>query len=542
MPFILPRQRKLTLSIVAVLAAAASTSACNPVQDSGQVFKETFNNDDPCSNNARNIGAVVGGIAGLLIGRNNSNSAGAIALATAAGAGIGALIGNDIDSRRCELYKISKKYDIPIQSENITAAEVGIENSTTATNSTKQESVGLKVSLQDTGKQFESGSDQLTPAAKQYFTDIAKTYSPNAIATKDDKQRQQQIQLLQQKQILLIGHTDDTGSSNFNAELAEKRAKVVAELFAANGVPRDNLHYQGAGETQPIADNRTEAGRAKNRRAEIIELPSQKALQTYLAQRKPVLAFYRNVPQQAFIKPKTNADNIVATTSVKGKTRQEAKPIVATPPKKESLPPAQAVSSVWHFNGQKVTANNSVISVGEVISAKDKLAWVSSLIGTANASSSEDSVYASTCLSDHPRATRGVKSLATGKEISTSEYLPGLNNTVWMGDAGQHRIALSGVSVLRDGGLPVKNPDVRIYATNVINASSQPLAKPSVEVNAYRGQEGVLYRVFMVNNSTPVDCIDIALPNKAPFDANAGYVIYEEGKQPYSTVFKPSKL
>lgn len=541
MPFILPRQRKLTLSIVAVLAAAASTSACNPVQDSGQVFKETFNNDDPCSNNARNIGAVVGGIAGLLIGRNNSNSAGAIALATAAGAGIGALIGNDIDSRRCELYKISKKYDIPIQSENITAAEAGIENSTAAANSTKQESVGLKVSLQDTGKQFESGSDQLTPAAKQYFTDIAKTYSPNAIVTKDDKQRQQQIQLLQQKQILLIGHTDDTGSSNFNAELAEKRAKVVAELFAANGVPRENLHYQGAGETQPIADNRTEAGRAKNRRAEIVELPTLAALESYLAQRKPVVAYYRTTPSSAFVKP--NMLSKKASTSQPYKTRANTaknRETASAATVKQVL--SQPSSSQWHFDGQPLTKTDASISVGSLLPVKDRLSWIP-FVSTATASE-QDSVYASSCAIDHPRAMRGVKSLSTGKELEykTASFLPGMNNTAWMGAAGQHTVGLAGVAVSRDGGAPVKNPTVLLYKEAHPKSDTAPSAKLATQANAYQGKNGVLYRVFVTDDTTPVSCIDIVVPNQAPFVAASGYLIYQDSAQDYATSFKPNKL
>jgi outer membrane protein OmpA-like peptidoglycan-associated protein/predicted small secreted protein len=533
-------KRKLTLSIVAILAASLSTTACNPVKDTGDAFKQTFNNDDPCSNNARNIGAVVGGIAGLLIGRNNSNSAGAIALAAAAGAGVGALIGNDIDSRQCELHKISQKYNVPILSESITAVDAGIANETPNVDNSKQEPVGLKVSLQDTGKQFESGSDQLTPEAKQYFSDIAKTYNPNSVVTKDPKQQDQQRQLLKQRQVLIIGHTDDTGSSNFNADLAERRAKVVAEIFAANGVPRENLHYQGAGETQPIADNRTETGRAKNRRAEIVELPNVAALESYLGQRKPVVAYYRTSNATAFMQPKV-VQHPPKIDKLKNETQTTAKNNVTAPVTTVKQALAQT-SSQWHFEGQPLIKADASVSVGNVLPVQDKLSWIP-FINAATASE-QDSVYASSCSVDHPRAVRGVKSLSTGKELEykTSNFLPGMNNAAWMGSAGQHAVGLAGVAVARDGGAPVKNPVVLIYSDVQPANDAKPLVKLTTQANAYQGKNGVLYRVFVDDNSTPVSCIDIVVPNQAPFTATSGYLIHQESGQTYATIFTPNKI
>ncbi|MCI4410703.1 MAG: OmpA family protein [Thiotrichales bacterium] len=539
MSLISSSSRTLALSIVAVFATGLSTTACNPVKDTGDTLKQTFNNDDPCSNNARNIGVVVGGIAGLLIGRNNSDNAGAIALAAAAGAGVGALIGNDIDNRRCELSKISKKYDVPIQAEPIKRSD--LEQQPQTNQLPKQsDAVGLKVTMQDTGKQFESGSDQLTPDAKVYFTDIAKTYNPDSAATKDPKQQEQQRQLLKQRQVLIIGHTDDTGSSSFNADLAERRAKVVAEIFSANGVPRENLHYQGAGETQPIADNRTEAGRAKNRRAEIVELPSVVALENYLGQRKPVVAYYRTTNATAFMQPKVVPQPPKADKSKK-ETQVTAKNNVTNPVTtvKQAL---ATTSSQWHFEGQPLIKTDASVSVGEVLPVNNKLSWIP-FINTAIASE-QDSVYASSCSVDHPRAVRGVKSLSTGKELEykTSDYLPGMNNTAWKGIAGQHTVGLTGVAVARDGGAPVKNPVVLIYSGSQPANDAKPLAKLTTQANAYQGKNGVLYRVFVDDNSTPVSCIDIVLPTQAPFAANSGYLIHHESGQLYATAFTPNKI
>jgi len=66
------------------------------------------------------------------------------------------------------------------------------------------------------------------------------------------------------------GHTDSTGGSEFNQRLSVKRAEAVAEYLGAQGVPSDSLSASGFGDTKPIAQNNTSAGRQKNRRVELI--------------------------------------------------------------------------------------------------------------------------------------------------------------------------------------------------------------------------------------------------------------------------------
>src|SRR5690606_19335129 len=67
----------------------------------------------------------------------------------------------------------------------------------------------------------------------------------------------------------VIGHTDSVGSDQYNQGLSERRARSVADLLASQGVPADELTAEGRGESQPVADNETDAGRAQNRRVEI---------------------------------------------------------------------------------------------------------------------------------------------------------------------------------------------------------------------------------------------------------------------------------
>jgi|TARA_R100000501_G_scaffold10060_1_gene19714 outer membrane protein OmpA-like peptidoglycan-associated protein len=71
----------------------------------------------------------------------------------------------------------------------------------------------------------------------------------------------------------VYGHTDSTGSDAYNLTLSQRRAESVSTYLAANGVQRARIATQGYGETQPIASNDTESGRAQNRRVEIKLVP-----------------------------------------------------------------------------------------------------------------------------------------------------------------------------------------------------------------------------------------------------------------------------
>jgi len=82
------------------------------------------------------------------------------------------------------------------------------------------------------------------------------------------------VSLLKKSSNLRIGvegHTDNTGDPAANKTLSNTRAKAVAEAIAAAGISSNRLEPVGYGQERPIADNRTEEGRAKNRRVELVK-------------------------------------------------------------------------------------------------------------------------------------------------------------------------------------------------------------------------------------------------------------------------------
>jgi outer membrane protein OmpA-like peptidoglycan-associated protein len=68
------------------------------------------------------------------------------------------------------------------------------------------------------------------------------------------------------------GHTDSTGNISSNQTLSEERSKAIVAKLVENGIAEDRLQSVGKGQSNPIADNTTDEGRAKNRRVEFVKL------------------------------------------------------------------------------------------------------------------------------------------------------------------------------------------------------------------------------------------------------------------------------
>lgn len=71
------------------------------------------------------------------------------------------------------------------------------------------------------------------------------------------------------------GHTDSTGTEEYNQNLSVRRARAVADALVSNGVSAGRVSIRGMGETMPVADNGIEAGRQQNRRVEIVVNPDE---------------------------------------------------------------------------------------------------------------------------------------------------------------------------------------------------------------------------------------------------------------------------
>lgn len=126
--------------------------------------------------------------------------------------------------------------------------------------SAKDEPRGTVITLPG-ANMFATNQAEILPDAKGRLTEIAKAVKSVASeGAPQDKGRQ----------MMLIGYTDDTGTTERNAELSKERSEAVKNFFGQHGLNAANIQTEGRGETDPVADNGTPEGRAQNRRVEIV--------------------------------------------------------------------------------------------------------------------------------------------------------------------------------------------------------------------------------------------------------------------------------
>ncbi len=173
------------------------------------------------------IGAGAGGVAGGVIGYATGSTVAGILIGAVVGGAAGAYIGNYMDKQAAEIER-----DI----EGAKVERVG---------------EGIKITF-SSGILFDVDKSDLKSEYRSELTELSK------ILNKYDDTN-----------ILLVGHTDSTGPEEYNLELSEKRARSVADYLTTQNVDSGRFTTDGYGESQPVATNDTEAGRAQNRRVEV---------------------------------------------------------------------------------------------------------------------------------------------------------------------------------------------------------------------------------------------------------------------------------
>ena len=97
-------------------------------------------------------------------------------------------------------------------------------------------------------------------------------------------------------QVAVLGHTDAVGSDAYNMALSRRRAEAVVAALEARGVAASRLRALGFGKRQPVASDDTAAGRARNRRVEILISPSARAIDAVIRARPTSLGLRENRP------------------------------------------------------------------------------------------------------------------------------------------------------------------------------------------------------------------------------------------------------
>ncbi len=108
---------------------------------------------------------------------------------------------------------------------------------------------------------------KVTYAADTFFDFDKAVIKADAKAKLDDLA--EKVKGINLEVIIAVGHADSIGTDEYNQKLSVRRAEAVKAYLTTKGIDKNRVYTEGKGEKQPVADNRTSEGRAKNRRVEI---------------------------------------------------------------------------------------------------------------------------------------------------------------------------------------------------------------------------------------------------------------------------------
>jgi len=194
-------------------------------------------------------GTAAGAGLGAIIGNQTGNAGAGVAIGAAAGALGGALFGSQIDRQDRAISERQRRIDE--QDRLIQENARLLEDLRRRGIDVRDSDRGVVVNLPDV--LFEFGKAELTSDAGSTVAEIADVIkgAPN-------------------RHLAVEGHTDSIGSIDYNYRLSDSRARRVAQALEANGIPARKITTRAMGETTPIASNKTEQGRRRNRRVEVI--------------------------------------------------------------------------------------------------------------------------------------------------------------------------------------------------------------------------------------------------------------------------------
>ncbi|HIF9268191.1 TPA: OmpA family protein [Photobacterium damselae] len=472
-------------------------------------------------------GVIIGGLAGKAIGDDQ----GALI-----GAGVGALIGCSAGYywtiREENLAKLAEKEKIDVAFERVgsktdqnndfvvvQAKEIIKAQEQGKTDSIDKvvggaDIVGLSATVK--GNIFAGGQTRITSQKhKRFFQQYAETAKDSGSA------------------ILVIGHTDSSGSAQTNAKVSYQRAKSVAQELIKNGIDKKDIYIYGAGESQPIASNLSASGRAENRRIEIVSLNNKPEYVTDFVRYKesePAFATLRSRDNLAKHSKKVSRI-LLANNTDQTKTQQVVKQVVNQQNKR-----SETNKAFVNFSGElyQGTDENLFVYIG------DRNENTFSIIGQAVASS----IDVASCVYDEPQITTQIRRLSD--EVSnTQDYLPGMNRTAWWGKVANHGVAVSPVAVSRKSYSITEAPVIMVYEDYFKGSQHKPMKTHKlVDVNIYNGSKGVIYRAFIKDKNYPIKCIDLALDKKShngSFKAFDGKIYYQGPNGLMIADYKPGK-
>ncbi|WP_408600328.1 OmpA family protein [Pseudomonas sp. PLMAX] len=501
--------RLTALSCAFLMVAGCSSQQVQGLKDSVHTIGKDYGMPVLCG-----VGIIAGGAAGYALKGKDGALIGA-----AAGGAIGCALGYVWQSRLQELDRIAKEENLKITTEQLTVASSAVVTAV-------PKEAGLVTQIEDSGM-FATDSDQLTENGQRAVSKLAQMYSKPSTTDQQAAAKQ-----LQERRLLVVGHSDATGNAEYNQKLSERRARTVGKVLMQAGIPATAIYYQGAGSSRPIADNSDPFVRGQNRRVEIVELANEQAL-VMRAQAEAGNTKYLQYGTSPTVKPSTATTQTVKSSGSASAPVATQKPASGTAVASTSSA-AKLVTKAKpavDFAGKPADAYNW--SMAHNIKPKSS---GFELISSARASE----MPMASCEADMPRNAGEVLSMADDEPLqrhATKDYLPGYNNRVWANTVNGHLVTVSPVSILRENAQVDRQPILQVVKDYDQNSKNKAQTFKAV-ANTYEGESQLLYRVFASDAKASVSCMDLVF-SKGNAKVTEGALFYAAGSDAYVAPYVP---
>ncbi|MGX9416155.1 OmpA family protein [Vibrio sp. WJH972] len=450
------------------------------------------------------IGAVGGAIVSGIVGGGDSRY---VAGGAVAGAIAGCGINTYLKLREKRIAAEAKEVGFDVEFERISMDD---EANTSFSLDSTDDVVASQVSITSEQPLFASGEYTISdPEQLKRLKNLIGIYLNNMDAD---------------SQVYIIGHTDSSGSAKFNQKLSEKRALFIAQQFVNSGFDVNRLFLEGVGESQPIADNMTESGKAKNRRFEIID-----------------------VMNAVNLEEDKRLDNIMAISAAKKRRLQNvvvhepeqtviAKEHVSYKP--SSTPVEKPKKSV------KPIKDSSRLKLAGVPVDQHDVDFIA-MLGVPESSGffmtkAVASPVLTRCVDSQPVVRSSVIALGDigdgSYNYKTSEMFPGLNGGTWHVTLPEHStyVALTKTAILKNTYQTVSDGVLRIYPN--YSASNNKFYAYEMQVESYEGSESFLLRMYPKAKSRKVSdftCADFIFDKTASRKTKLSNLYYTSNNQKF---------
>lgn len=449
-------------------------------------------------------GAVIGGGAVLL----NTGNAGKAVLGALVGGAAGCAIGSYLDAREAKLKEVAKANDFKPEFERIAVDE---ENGTNFSKDASENVIASQISITSDKPMFASSKATITdPEKLKKLKSFLKGYVES---------------LANGSKIYVVGHTDSSGSAQYNQRLSEARASFIAYLLGEAGADESIIFYEGVGESQPVASNSTEAGKAKNRRFELIDV--MLAEEDSSSEKQRNTAPIENVVQVATAKKKRieNVTNTLPQKSTSSSSSKKTTQVAMKPQVKKSRVSRRASLDLdgiplKSFDEQYVTS-----AFGE-----QELDTTWGLFSKANASS--QSPIVGSCAYTSPVVQSQLKSF-TGRPVRSAKVadsIPNLYGNAWWGMAGKTAVFLGPIGIEKESLDPTTTPKFHFFKNYSDPSKAADYAYP-VSVETYKGDNTVLVRMYAKDDNALMKCSDVVFSTNGERVTKANAVIYQDNNE-----------